>query len=74
MCARRAARVRVPRAARVFARYDGRMHGPLAASVVDALPDSVLTIDRSSTIVAANRAALALFGYAADEFVGRSLV
>ena len=50
------------------------MHGPLAASVVDALPDAVLTIERSSTIVAANRAALALFGYAADEFVGRSLV
>jgi two-component system cell cycle sensor histidine kinase/response regulator CckA len=49
------------------------MHGPLAPQVLDALPDAVLTIDRTSTIVAANRAALALFGRDETDFVGRPL-
>lgn len=50
------------------------MDGSLAAAVVEALPDAVLTIDRESTILAANRAALELFGYPDGGFVGRSLV
>ena len=42
-------------------------------SLIASLPDAVISIDRTSTIVHANEAALVLFGYAREEFVGAPL-
>ena len=42
-------------------------------SLLDSLPDAVVTIDRDSTILFANATALTLFGFPRDEFVGRTL-
>ena len=48
---------------------------PLAASLyrvlADSAPDAIVTIDEASTILSVNGAAERLFGYAADELVGR---
>ena len=49
------------------------MSNSLSDSIVAALPDAVLSIDTSSTIVQVNDAALALFGYSRDEFLGNTL-
>jgi PAS domain S-box-containing protein len=45
----------------------------LLASLVASLPDAVLSIDRTSTIVHVNDAAVRLFGFPRAEFVGRTL-
>lgn len=42
-------------------------------SLIASLPDAVISIDRASTIVHVNDAALALFGYTRAEFVGAPL-
>ena len=42
-------------------------------SIVAALPDAVITIDRTSTILDVNEAAMRLFGYPREAFVGRTL-
>lgn len=49
------------------------MSSEFAASIVASLPDAVVSIDRTSTIVAVNSAAQALFGWSAEEFVGQTL-
>ncbi len=49
------------------------MSSEFAASIVASLPDAVVSIDRTSTIVAVNTAAQALFGWSAEEFVGQTL-
>ncbi len=49
------------------------MSDSLLRSIVAALPDAVLSIDTTSTILHVNDAALALFGYTREEFVGRTL-
>jgi PAS domain S-box-containing protein len=41
--------------------------------VVDAMADALIVADRSGTIRRWNRAAAALFGFAADEALGQSL-
>ena len=46
---------------------------PLEQSILAALPDAVVSIDRASRILFANDAALRLFGFSADEFIGRPL-
>lgn len=49
--------------------------GPVWSDAVLAhLPDAVITIDRTSVVLAVNRAAEQLFGYPAAEFVGRTLM
>lgn len=45
----------------------------LSQSIVAALPDAVVSIDRTSTVISVNESALRIFGYARDEFVGRTL-
>lgn len=42
-------------------------------SLLQSIADAVITIDRESMIVFANPAALALFGFAREEFIGRPL-
>ncbi|MBL8620632.1 MAG: PAS domain S-box protein [Myxococcales bacterium] len=48
--------------------------GSLASALVAALPDGVLMIDAAGVVVAANRAAGELLGFAEAELVGRGLV
>lgn len=43
------------------------------AEILDALLDGVITIDDKSKILSFNKAAVKLFGYAADEIVGEKL-
>jgi PAS domain S-box-containing protein len=42
-------------------------------ALIDALPESLLLVDRSGTIVLANRASERLFGYPADQLVGEPI-
>ena len=49
------------------------MSNAIELSLLESLPDAVISIDRASTIVFANRAALALFGFSREDFVGRPL-
>jgi PAS domain S-box-containing protein len=49
------------------------MQHELSGSIARALPDAVLSIDRASVILFANDAAVRLFGYARESFVGRTL-
>ena len=49
--------------------------GPVWSDAVIAhLPDAVITIDRTSVVLAVNRAGEQLFGYPSAEFVGRTLM
>mgnify|MGYP000111304737 CR=1 FL=1 len=43
------------------------------AAISDNVMDAIITIDRQGTIVTVNRAAVTLFGWAADEFVGQNI-
>jgi two-component system cell cycle sensor histidine kinase/response regulator CckA len=45
----------------------------LSAAIVAALPDAIVSIDRTSTVIHVNEAAEALFGFPAAEFIGRTL-
>ena len=45
----------------------------LAEAIIDSMADAVIFADRSGTIRRWNRAAAALFGFAADEALGQSL-
>jgi PAS domain S-box-containing protein len=45
----------------------------LADSILDQIADAVIYADRSGAIIRWNRASAALFGYSADEALGRSL-
>jgi two-component system, cell cycle sensor histidine kinase and response regulator CckA len=49
------------------------MPDAIERSLLESLPDAVISIDRASTIVFANRTALALFGFSREEFIGRPL-
>ncbi len=49
------------------------MHSESTGPLVASFPDALISIDRDSTIVFANEAALTLFGFAREEFVGRPL-
>jgi len=49
------------------------MTDAIERSLLESLPDAVVSIDRDSTIVFANRAALVLFGFQREDFVGRPL-
>jgi PAS domain S-box-containing protein len=42
-------------------------------SLLASFPDAVISIDRRSTILFVNDAAVRLFGFAREEFVGRAL-
>lgn len=44
------------------------------SSLVSASPDAIVSIDRASTILSVNDAAVKLFGFPRDEFVGKSLM
>lgn len=48
--------------------------GSLASALVAALPDGVLVVDAAGAVVAANRAAGELLGFAEAELLGRGLV
>jgi PAS domain S-box-containing protein len=45
----------------------------LARSALDAAPDAMIITDRSGMILFANRQVSALFGYARDQIIGRSI-
>ncbi|MEY2714752.1 MAG: fold, partial [Planctomycetota bacterium] len=47
------------------------MSDAIERSLLESLPDAVISIDRASTIVFANSTALTLFGFARSEFIGR---
>ncbi|MFZ9915648.1 MAG: ATP-binding protein [Phycisphaerales bacterium] len=49
------------------------MASELSRRIIVALPDAVVSIDRTSTVLSVNDAACRTFGYSAEEFVGRSL-
>lgn len=49
------------------------MPDAIERSLLESLPDAVISIDRASTIVFANSTALTLFGFARSEFIGRPL-
>ncbi len=55
------------------ARTSAAIPAAIPAAIIASLPDAILSIDRRSTIVYANPAALRLFGFPAEEFLGRSL-
>jgi len=42
-------------------------------ALLDAAVDSIITIDGKATICSVNRSATGLFGYAAEEFIGRNV-
>jgi PAS domain S-box-containing protein len=42
-------------------------------TIMDSVPDSIITIDEQGTIVSANRAAERMFGYSADELCGQNV-
>ena len=50
------------------------MSSAFAESALLHLPDAVITIDRTSTVLFVNREAERLFGYPQSEFVGRTLM
>jgi two-component system cell cycle sensor histidine kinase/response regulator CckA len=49
------------------------MTSELSRRIIGALPDAVVSIDRTSIVISVNDAACRIFGYAAEEFVGRPL-
>lgn len=54
-------------------RSSGRGADMITARLVDASPDALIALRIDGTVVAWNRAAEAIFGYRADEMIGRSL-
>ncbi|MEY3143017.1 MAG: hypothetical protein RLY21_1510 [Planctomycetota bacterium] len=50
------------------------MSEPFVESALLHLPDALITIDRTSTVLFVNRAAERLFGFTSAEFVGRTLM
>src|SRR5947209_1989600 len=49
----------------------GRLGGELLSSLVESTDDAIITEDRAGTITSWNRGATALYGYSAEEAIGR---
>jgi PAS domain S-box-containing protein len=55
------------------AKADAAANATRVASIMNSVPDGIITIDRAGHIVEANPAVCALFGYAKEELIGRNV-
>jgi PAS domain S-box-containing protein len=56
------------------AKADAAANATRVASIMNSVPDGIITIDRAGNIVEANPAVSALFGYAKEELLGRNVM